>query len=162
MRSRCPARSRAPGATPRYIGAPRERQSVDDRSAGEAVIRSYYNAVNRKDYTRANVGRAAPRSFQPSRNSTRVTRTPSRSRLLTKPGTIGAGAGQTYYSVPAVITASNSDGTTTIFAGCYTLHLGSPNAQATPPFQPVGIQSAHIAQTSSGSNTTDLLNSACS
>ena len=26
---------------------------VDDRSAGDAVIRSYYNAVNRKEYTRA-------------------------------------------------------------------------------------------------------------
>jgi len=82
--------------------------------------------------------------------------------LLTKPGTIGAGAGQTYYTVPAVITASNSDGTTTTFSGCYTLHLGSPNAQATPPFQPVAIQSARITQAASGSNTNDLLNAACS
>ena len=135
---------------------------VDDRSVGESVIRSYYNAVNRKEYSRAygywESGASqlpAFASFQSGyANTTSVT-------LQTKPGTIGAGAGQTYYTVPAVITASNSDGTTTIFYGCYTLHIGSPNAQATPPFQPVAIQSARIAQAASGSNTTDLLNSAC-
>jgi len=136
---------------------------VDDRSAGEAVIRSYYNAVNRQEYTRAygyweNGASQLPAfpSFQSGYANTKSV------ALLTKPGTIGAGAGQTYYTVPAVITASNSDGTTTTFSGCYTLHLGSPNAQATPPFQPVAIQSARITQAASGSNTNDLLNAACS
>ena len=136
---------------------------VDDRSAGESVIRSYYNAVNRKEYTRAYAywesGASQLPAFTPFQAGYANTKSVT---LLTKPGTIGAGAGQTYYTVPAVITASNSDGTTTIFAGCYTLHLGSPNAQATPPFQPVAIQSARVAQAPSGSNTTDLLNSACS
>jgi len=136
---------------------------VDDRSAGEAVIRSYYNAVNRKEYTRAygywESGASQLPAFTPFQAGYANTKSVT---LLTKPGTIGAGAGQTYYSVPAVITASNTDGTTTIFAGCYTLHLGSPNAQATPPFQPVTIQSARITQAASGSNTSDLLNSTCS
>src|SRR3989449_7818223 len=136
---------------------------VDDRSAGEAVIRSYYNAVNRKEYTRAygywESGASQLPAFASFQSGYANTKSVT---LLTKPGTIGAGAGQTYYSVPAVITASNSDGTTSIFAGCYTLHLGSPNAQATPPFQPVAIQSARITQAASGSNTSDLLNSACS
>jgi hypothetical protein len=59
------------------------------------------------------------------------------------------------------VTASNADGSTTIFAGCYTLHLGSPNAQATPPFQPLGIQSARITQAAGGANASDLLNTAC-
>ena len=136
---------------------------VDDRSAGEAVTRSYYNAVNRKEYTRAygywESGASQLPAFTPFQAGYANTKSVT---LLTKPGTIGAGAGQTYYSVPAVITASNADGTTTISAGCYTLHLGSPNAQATPPFHPVAIQSARIAQAASGSNTSDLLNSACS
>ena len=136
---------------------------LDDRSAGEAVIRSYYNAVNRKEYTRAYAywesGASQLPAFTPFQAGYANTKSVT---LLTKPGTIGAGAGQTYYSVPAVITASNTDGTTTTFAGCYTLHLGSPNAQATPPFQPVAIQSARITQAASGSNTSDLLNSACS
>ncbi len=135
---------------------------VDDRSAGEGVIRSYYNAVNRKEYTRVygywESGASQLPAFTPFQAGYANTKSVT---LLTKPGTIGAGAGQTYYSVPAVITASNTDGTTTIFAGCYTLHLGSPIAQATPPFQPVAIQSARIAQAANGSNPSDLLNSTC-
>jgi len=63
--------------------------------------------------------------------------------------------------VPTVVTSSNADGSTTIFSGCYTLHLASPNAQATPPFQPLGIQSARITQAASGANANDLLSSAC-
>ena len=136
---------------------------VDDRSAGEAVIRSYYNAVNRKEFSRAygywETGASQLPAFASFQSGYANTKSVT---LLTKPGTIGAGAGQTYYSVAAVITASNVDGTTTIFSGCYTLHLGSPNAQATPPFQPVAIQSARITQAASGANATDLLNSACS
>jgi hypothetical protein len=135
---------------------------VDDRSAGEAVIRSYYNAVNRKEYTRAYAYWESAASQLPAFTPFQAGYANTKSvTLLTTPGTVGAGAGQTYYTVPAVITASNSDGTTTIFSGCYTLHLGSPNAQATPPFQPVAIQSARIAQAASGAITSDLLNSAC-
>jgi len=135
---------------------------VDDRSAGEQVIQSYYNAVNRTEYTRAYgywepgaPGLAPFDTFAAGyKNTKSVT-------LATKPGTTDVGAGQLYYSVPAVVTAANADGSTTIFSGCYKLHLGSPNIQATPPFQPLAIQSARIAQAASGSNPNDLLNSAC-
>jgi len=135
---------------------------IDDRSAGEQVIRSYYNAVNRKEYSRAysywEAGAPQVSPFAAFLSGYANTKSVA---LLTKPGTIGAGAGQTYYTVPTVVTASNADGTTTIFSGCYTLHLGSPDAQATPPFQPLGIQSAKIAPAASGANTNDLLSSAC-
>lgn len=135
---------------------------IDDRSAGEQEIRSYYNAVNRKEYSRAYSywEAGAPQLSPFAAFSSGYANTKSVT-LLTKPGTIGAGAGQTYYTVPTVVTASNADGTTTIFSGCYTLHLGSPDAQATPPFQPLGIQSAKIAPAASGANTNDLLSSAC-
>ena len=135
---------------------------LDDRSAGEEEIRSYYNAVNRKEYSRAysywELGASQLAPFDAFASGYANTKSVT---LATKPGTIGAGAGQTYYTVPAVVTASNTDGSTTVFAGCYTLHLGSPNAQATPPFQPLGIQSARITQAASGANASDLLNAAC-
>jgi hypothetical protein len=135
---------------------------IDDRSAGEQVIRSYYNAVNRKEYSRAYSywEAGAPQLSPFAAFSSGYANTKSVT-LLTKPSTIGAGAGQTYYTVPTVVTASNADGTTTIFSGCYTLHLGSPDAQATPPFQPLGIQSAKITQAASGANQNDLLSAAC-
>jgi hypothetical protein len=135
---------------------------IDDRSLGETVIRSYYNSVNRKEYARAygywEPGAAGLAPFDIFAAGYANTKSVT---LLTKPGTTDAGAGQLYYSVPAVITAANADGSTTIFSGCYKLHLASPNIQATPPFQPLAIQSARIAQAASGSNPNDLLNSAC-
>ena len=153
-------------ATPLPWGAPGagidSTHYVDDRSAGEQVIQSYYNAINRKEYTRAYAyweagatGLAPFGTFAAGYANTKSV------TLQTKPGTTDVGAGQLYYSVPAVVTASNADGSTTLFSGCYKLHLGSPNIQATPPFQPLGIQSARIAQAPSGSNPNDLLSSAC-
>src|SRR5437899_10957334 len=169
-----PAAARSPrptacgsaNATPLPWGAPGTgidaARYVDDRSAGEELIRSYYNAVNRKEYSRAysywEVGASQLTPFTAFASGCANTKSVT---LATKPGPIGAGAGQTYYTVPAVVTASNSDGSATVFSGCYTLHLGSPDAQATPPFQPLAIQSAKITQAASGSNPSDLLNSAC-
>lgn len=125
-------------------------------------MRSYYNSINRKEYTRAYYywepgapGLAAFDAFAAGYANTKSV------SLLTKPGLMGVGAGQTYYSVPAVITATNTDGSTATFSGCYQLHLGSPNIQATPPFQPLAIQSARVSQPPGGSNPNDLLNAAC-
>jgi hypothetical protein len=153
-------------ATPLPWGAPGTgidaSRYVDDRSAGEQAIRSYYNAVNRKEYSRAysywEPGASGLAAFGPFSAGYANTKSVA---LATKPGATDVGAGQLYYSVPAVITASNTDGSTTVFSGCYKLHLGSPNAQATPPFQPLGIQSAKVAQAASGANANDLLNAAC-
>ena len=165
-RSALPTACGSANATPLPWGAPGTgidaARYVDDRSAGEELIRSYYNAVNRKEYSRAySYWEAGASQLTPFTTFASGYANTKSVALATTPGTIGAGAGQTYYTVPAVVTASNSDGSTTVFSGCYTLHLGSPNAQATPPFQPLGIQSAKITQAASGSNPSDLLNSAC-
>jgi len=165
-RSALPSTCGSANTTPLPWGAPGTgidaARYIDDRSAGEELIRSYYNAVNRKEYSRAysywESGAPQLTPFPTFESGYANTKSVT---LVTKPGTIGAGAGQTYYTVPAVVTASNSDGSTTVFSGCYTQHLGSPNAQATPPFQPLGIQSAKITQAASGSNPNDLLSSAC-
>ena len=165
-RSALPTACGSANATPLPWGAPGTgidaARYVDDRSAGEELIRSYYNAVNRKEYSRAySYWEAGASQLTPFTTFASGYANTKSVALATTPGTIGAGAGQTYYTVPAVVTASNSEGSTTVFSGCYTLHLGSPNAQATPPFQPLGIQSAKITQAASGSNPSDLLNSAC-
>jgi hypothetical protein len=135
---------------------------LDDRTGGEAVVRSYYNAVNRKEFARAysyfESGASGLAAFGPFSAGYADTKSVT---LLTRPGTSEVGAGQLYYRVPTVITASNVDGTTTIFSGCYRLHLGSPDAQATPPFRPLSIQSAQISQASAGANANDLIGAAC-
>jgi hypothetical protein len=50
------------------------------------------------------------------------------------------GAGQTYYTVPVTLTVHTTAGATEQQTGCYVLHLGEPAAQATPPYQPLGIE----------------------
>ena len=165
-RSALPTACGSANATPLPWGAPGTgidaARYIDDRSAGEELIRSFYNAVNRKEYSRAySYWEAGAPQLSPFATFSSGYANTKSVTLLTKPGTIGAGAGQTYYTVPTVVTSSNADGSTTIFSGCYTLHLASPNAQATPPFQPLGIQSAKITQAGSGANTNDLLSSAC-
>lgn len=153
-------------ATPLAWGAPGAgidaSHYVDNRSSGEDVVRSYYNAVNRKEYARAygywEAGATGLAPFDTFAAGYANTKSVS---LLTGPGTTSVGAGQLFYSVPAVVTAANADGSTAIFSGCYTLHLASPNIQATPPFQPLAIQSARVVQAAAGSNASDLLTSAC-
>ena len=153
-------------ATPLPWGAPGTgidaARYIDDRSNGEETIRSYYNAINRKEYSRAysywEPGASQLAAFDAFASGYANTKSVA---LATKPGTIGVGAGQTNYTVPAVVTATNTDNSTTVFAACYTLHVASPNAQATPPFKPLAIQTARVTQASSGSNATDLLNTAC-
>ena len=153
-------------ATPLPWGAPGTgidaARYIDDRSSGEETIRSYYNAINRKEYSRAysywEPGASQLAPFDAFASGYANTKSVA---LATKPGTIGVGAGQTNYTVPAVVTATNTDNSTTLFAGCFMLHVSSPNAQATPPFRPLGIQSARITQAASGANATDLLNTAC-
>ena len=81
--------------------------------------------------------------------------------ISTRPGTTDVGAGQLFYSVSVVIASTNVDGTTAMFSGCYKLHLASPNAQATPPFRPLAIQSAIVAPANNVAGEAELLSAAC-
>jgi hypothetical protein len=72
-----------------------------------------------------------------------------------------AGAGNVYYNVPVVLTATNSDGSKQTFAGCYTLHMVNPGMQTEPPFTPLGIRSASVRQVANDSDTQQLLSTAC-
>ena len=58
-------------------------------------------------------------------------------------GTVGGspGAGQLYWSVPAVVLSTTTTGTQA-FVGCYTVHLARPEIQTAPPFKPIAIQAA--------------------
>ncbi len=138
---------------------------LDDRSTPQALVTSYYNAINRHEYVRAysywQTPAGAPSGpppfprFQQGYANTAVVRLAI--------GTVGgdAGAGQLYYTVPVVVVARTTGGATQTFAGCYTLHLANPAVQAVPPFQPLGIQSATIRQASNNASAASLLARAC-
>jgi hypothetical protein len=137
---------------------------LDDRSTPEATINSYYDAVNKREYARAYSywePSAAERELpQFDEFANGYTDTSSVQVTL---GTIisGVGAGQLYYSVPVTLAATMSDGSAQTFVGCYTLHLGRPQLQAVPPFQPMAIQHASISRVDNDVPTSDLMPRAC-
>ncbi|MBN9387716.1 MAG: hypothetical protein J0I20_06690 [Chloroflexi bacterium] len=118
---------------------------LDDRSSPEAVIRSFYNAINRKEYVRAYSYFTANASNVPAyeqfaagyKNTDTV-------QLTLGTPTSDAGAGQINYTVPVKLTVKNSDGSTQSFAGNYTLHKAQPANFGAPPFEPMGITGATI------------------
>jgi hypothetical protein len=118
---------------------------LDDRSSPEAVIRSFYNAINRKEYVRAYGYFTANASNIPAyeqfaagyKNTDTV-------QLTLGTPTSDAGAGQINYTVPVKLTVKNTDGSTQTFSGNYTLHKAQPANFGAPPFEPLGITGASI------------------
>ncbi|HET9015566.1 MAG TPA: hypothetical protein VFN57_08215 [Thermomicrobiaceae bacterium] len=137
---------------------------LDDRSDAAAVVRSYYNAINLKEYDRAysywESGTAASQ-LPPYAQFKQGYANTAHVDLTLGQITGGAGAGQRYFDVPVVLHAQTTGGASQVFAGCYTLHLGVPQIQTTPPFHPMAIQSATVKQAGSGATTAGLLAGAC-
>jgi hypothetical protein len=135
---------------------------LDDRTDAVQVLRSLFNAVNRKEYVRAywywepNAQGLAPfNQFQQGYATTAV--------VTLTVGTVAsdAGAGQRYYTVPVVLVSTSTANVTQTFAACYILHLASPDIQGTPPYRPIGIRSAKAKLVANNADKTTLLAQAC-
>jgi hypothetical protein len=116
-----------------------EPDYIDDRSTAEAVIESYYNAINRHEYARAysyfedGEGIGDFDTFVEGYADT------VHVELTTgTPASEGA-AGSIFYTLPVALDAVDSDNRHTGFAGCYTLRLVNPELQEDPPFHPLHI-----------------------
>ena len=137
---------------------------LDDRSTAESVISSFYDAVNRREYSRAYSywEPAAAASALPQFDDFAAGYTDTQSVDLTigDVGT-GVGAGQIYFSVPVTLVATQTDGSLQTFVGCYTLHIGRPQIQAVPPFRPLAIQRASIEQVDNDADTAALMAQTC-
>ncbi len=118
----------------------------DDRSTPEALIESYYNAINRKEYTRAygyysEEGREP--DFKTFVKGYEKTKSVKLALRKTEPD---PGAGQIYWSQPVAIEAEREDGRREVFSGCYTIHLSNPAMQEEPPYKPVQIMTGSLTK----------------
>jgi hypothetical protein len=134
---------------------------LDDRSNAVDVLSSLFNAVNRKEYVRAYSYWETNSEVGPFDKFQQGYANTASVQLTIGKVTSGAGAGQIYYTVPAVLKAKTTGGATQIFSACYILHLSRPEIQGVPPFQPLAIQSATAKAANNGSDTDDLLRKAC-
>jgi len=133
---------------------------LDDRSSAEQVIRSYYDAIGRRQYIRACAYRepsATVPTFEVFQKGFADT-----TSVQVELGTVGgdAGAGQLHWSVPAAVFSTTTSGAQA-FVGCYTLHLARPEIQAAPPFKPMAIESAQVTAVASSAAARSGLAGAC-
>lgn len=140
---------------------------LDDRSTAIGVIQSLFNAINRKEYVRAysywespgqSTQPGVPGSFSKFQQGYQDT-----ASVQVMVGSVGtdAGAGQLYYSVPVALKAQTTGGQAQLFSGCYVLHLARPEIQDAPPFHPIAIFSAQLAQQALTANVDDLTAHGC-
>ena len=116
---------------------------VDDRSDAAALVRSFYNAVNLREYARAwgYFGDAKPsKSFSAFAAGYDKT---ERVEVLTGAVALEGAAGSTFYYVPVAISATDTDGSARIFAGCYLARLANPQIQDVP-FQPMHLEKGSL------------------
>lgn len=116
---------------------------LDDRSSAETLVRSLYNAIDRKEYARAwdYFGEQKPaRDFAAFVKGYEQTQSVA---VETGPASEEGAAGSIFYQVPVAISATNADGSTSTFAGCYTARLAQPASQE-PPFNPLRIEKGEL------------------
>lgn len=110
-----------------------EPDYIDDRSDAEAVVKSFYNAINRREFSRAwsYFGETKPaadfESFVAGFEDTKSV------RVVTGEPSVEGAAGSTFFNVPVAIGATGADDSERVFTGCYTARLVNPAIQE-PPF----------------------------
>jgi hypothetical protein len=104
---------------------------LDDRSTASSLIRSYYNAINRREYARAYHAFAAGYA-----DTAQVD-------LSLGTAVDEGAAGSVYSSVPVAIRATDRGGGTRVFAGCIVTRQIQPAIQD-PPFRSIQISAARL------------------
>lgn len=118
----------------------------DDRSTPQALITSYYNAINRKEYARAysyysEEGREP--DFATYVKGYEHTANVKIALGSTEPD---PGAGQIYWSLPLAIQSETDDGKSEVYTGCYTIRMINPSIQEAPPFRPMSIMTGSLTK----------------
>lgn len=142
------------------------QQYLDDRSDPVQVLKSYYNAINRKEYVRAyyywmQKGTSATSQppaypqFEAGYADTAAV------QLTTATVSSNGAAGSVYYEVPVTLVVTHTNGSKHTFVGCYTIRQPNPKIFGAPPFIPMGIYSTRIQEVPNSANTTELMGQSC-
>lgn len=126
------------------ISFAQEEPYLDDRSSPQALVKSLYNAINRKEYARAYGYFSNPPAPTLDEYARGYADTEGVTLVIGTPGVEGA-AGSTFYSLPVAISATGAN--EQVFAGCYTLRLANPQIQG-DPYKPLSIEKGALAPVS--------------
>jgi hypothetical protein len=135
---------------------------LDNRSGPIETVSSFLNALNLKQYVRAYYYYQNPATY-PGPFDPYAAGYANTDVITVTFGTVQSegAAGSLYYKVPLAEIVLTTTNTTQTFVGCYTLRLGQPAVQATPPFQPMGIVAGKFTKVANGTAVAPLLPAAC-
>lgn len=117
---------------------------LDDRSSASSLVRSLYNAIERKEYARAWSYFAEPPAANVDAYAQGYADTASVQLRVGTPREEGA-AGSVYFELPIAISAEQTSGESKTFAGCYTIRMSDSTIGET--FQPMIIERGGLKPT---------------
>lgn len=113
---------------------------VDDRSTPWQVIISFYNAINRQEYSRAYGYWADPSKMLGSFDAFAAGYQDTASvELVFGEITGDAYMSQVDYTIPVILKTTSKNNTRTNYAACYVVHEVSPDVLGSPPYFPMSI-----------------------
>lgn len=139
---------------------------IDNRSDPVDLIRSFYNAVNRKEYVRAygywnNPGQSGSSQPQAYQDFAKGYADTAEVQLSTSTVAGGVAAGTEYFRVPFILKSTSTAGVTQIFVGCYVMGRPNPADFGTPPFRPLQLDSAVVQNAAATANFDQLMAQSC-
>jgi hypothetical protein len=148
----------ATGETPYY----------DERTQAVGVVKSFYNAINRREFQRAygyfeGAPNPAPSLAPPYdqfvagyADTVSVTLALGINNITT-----GAAAGSIYASIPTALTARHRDGSSHLFVGCYTLRRANEGVSPDPADELWRIYTASLREVPANTAVDPLLAQPC-
>jgi hypothetical protein len=138
----------------------------ENRDTGIKTLKSYYNAVNRKEYDRAysyfeGAPNPDPSVAPPYQQFVSGYADTASVALAVGTETVDAGAGNLYSNVPVVLIAKHTDGSTVTFSGCYILHRLNFGISGNPADLLWSIRSAKLTTVPNNSSIDALLAQKC-
>lgn len=143
------------------VSGPGSDVYFDNRSDAQSLVWSYVNALARHEPLRAHgYWRDVPDrpvfADMEAANQNLTSASVEIGQILAD-----AGAGQRYFAVPALVTMETTDGNG-VDVDCFYLHVSSPDLQAVPPFNPLGIERLTSRPLTESDNAANALATACS
>jgi hypothetical protein len=153
--------SATPAETP--VSIPASNQYIDDRSTPVQVIVSLYNAIDRKEYSRAYSYWDNPQTslgdFDVYASGYQDTATVD---LVFGMISADAGMSQIRFIVPVILKVTTTSHTQQNFSACYIVHETNPGVYGAPPFMPMGIEQGSAQVSSTQADDLNVLSTACS
>ena len=145
------------------IATPVAANYMDDRSTPSQVVVSFYNAIDRQEYSRAYGYYSDPATtLGPFSSFVNGYQNTVSVDLVFGQITGDPGMSQIHYTVPVILKAITKNNVHTTYAACYVVHESNPLVYGAPPISPMSIDSGSATVSNPSASDASVLANACS